>query len=235
MKTEYYLSFKSNSLNCTFKEFKTINTIFLNQLQKEFSEYSLLHFLKTDKIINTQASNEFNKNMYEEVFDEEIAYKNTNKTDKELHDDSKSPFGFNLSYTKKGESANHEIIFMLFGGDDNLGGGKISFIAGSFLQDKTNITKLMKMIVNVWRPDFLKFSSNQINKEVSKISSQYQIGLINYFRKNIESYLPSNITCINILGEDSFFDVSEDYLESNAIDKTISTQRHLVETGLTSI
>jgi hypothetical protein len=183
----------------------------------------------------------FESIMFDQLYDDDVAYLNMEKADKEYKYTSKSPFGFSNVYIPDllvESNANISIDIS----EDNL---RYSFINIEFpiegfdhFYDFQYCNNLLRKLIDLVDASYAAIIPRSLSKLVSyDKNSDNKIGWITYFNnKEVVQFLPKNILTENFKGgiifflTKNFFDVSDD----DIVNKATQIKNSLYPTGILS-
>nr|WP_199158114.1 hypothetical protein [Pedobacter sp. ASV2] len=216
-----YISFNTTDEDLTFIEFKKRSLLFIKNLSISIPYCNKLFFLKSNIEIDINNST-INEQLYNEINDDEVAYINANKSNKDLMDESKSPFGFSLDFATKKESEGLGFWFSLYGGNEGNGGGKIEFIGDI---EKAKLLKtyeeILLIAIKIYRPNYGCILNSTIRKQL-RVKGQKTCGLYSYINRKLNVPLPHGFKKSEVLGDDTL-------IESNFIDISIDDLKKVQE------
>jgi len=230
----------------TTKEYLMFSKNILLQLKSFSSDFNTLYawgsapnhgtYLKEDL-------SDFESVVFNQLRNDEIAYSNPDKTNKQFTLDSKCFIGYSNSYSTNKDYKQNQITITIGAGKEDVSNndmGILNFEFSKKLQSNlslSNLIKLLEFIIKIVDPYYLTIISNELRRKVKVEGQDCWIGWITYIsNKEVAAMLPSDIVNKRVLSNGGvIFWLSEDKAlstDEKAVQKAIKIRNILAKNSL---
>lgn len=218
----------------TAREYISFSKDILMQLKYFSDDFKTLYAWGTEANAGTYLKEDltdFESVVLNQLRDDEIAYSNPDKSNKDFTLDSKCFIGYRNSYSTNQDYKQDQITVTIEAGKESAkknDAGILNFKFSKSLQSKLDLQYLLKLLelnVNLVNPYYATVSSFKFNERINKDDTDIEIGWITYIADTkIIDLLPSDIEKKHIINRGTIFWISKE--------KALSTNEYDVKKGI---